>query len=149
MAKKKYTNWKENFKKENSKGLGDVVEQITKATGIKKVVEFIAGEDCGCDERKEKFNELLRWPIVKCPTEKQFNAMERYFSKLRTDMTGPQQKIMNETMNETFNLKWTHKKCCIASRVTDYARLYISYLDNKDKQDVIERYKSILKIENE
>ena len=36
-----------------SKGLGDTVEKITKATGIEKVVKFIAGEDCGCDKRKD------------------------------------------------------------------------------------------------
>ena len=35
-----------------SSGLGDTVEKITEATGIKKAVKFIAGEDCGCNERK-------------------------------------------------------------------------------------------------
>ena len=42
-----------------SKGLGDTIEKITKVTGVKKVVEKISeiiGEDCGCDERKEKLN---------------------------------------------------------------------------------------------
>lgn len=41
------------------KGFGDTVEAITKATGIKKVVEKISkatGKDCGCDERKEYLN---------------------------------------------------------------------------------------------
>ena len=42
-----------------SKGLGDTVAKITKATGIKKVVEKISevtGKDCGCDERQEALN---------------------------------------------------------------------------------------------
>ena len=39
-----------------SKGLGDTIEKITKATGIDKLVKFIAGEDCGCDERQEILN---------------------------------------------------------------------------------------------
>ena len=41
------------------KGFGDTVEAITKATGIKKVVENISkatGKDCGCDRRKEYLN---------------------------------------------------------------------------------------------
>jgi len=41
------------------KGFGDTVEAITKATGIKKVVEKISeatGRDCGCDKRKEYLN---------------------------------------------------------------------------------------------
>tara|TARA_B100000575_G_scaffold290787_1_gene295174 strand:+ start:335 stop:487 length:153 start_codon:yes stop_codon:yes gene_type:complete len=35
--------------------LGDDIEKITKATGIKKVVDKIPG-DCGCNKRKEKLN---------------------------------------------------------------------------------------------
>lgn len=42
-----------------SKGLGDTIEKITTATGIKAVVKAVVGEDCGCDERKEKLNKLF------------------------------------------------------------------------------------------
>lgn len=45
--------------KNKPKGLGDTIEKITEATGIKKVVKAIAGEDCGCDARKEKLNKLF------------------------------------------------------------------------------------------
>ena len=41
-----------------SKGLGDTIEKITKATGIKKVVETVTGKkDCGCNKRKQNLNE--------------------------------------------------------------------------------------------
>lgn len=43
-----------------SRGLGDTIEKITTATGIKKVVDTIAkatGKDCGCGERKKILNE--------------------------------------------------------------------------------------------
>jgi len=33
-----------------SKGLGDTLEKGFKAIGIDKLVKFIAGEDCGCEE---------------------------------------------------------------------------------------------------
>lgn len=39
------------------RGLGDVVNQITESTGIKAVVEAVAGKDCGCQKRREKLNE--------------------------------------------------------------------------------------------
>jgi len=43
-----------------SKGLGDSVEKITKATGLKTLMELgmkAAGKrDCGCDNRKEWLN---------------------------------------------------------------------------------------------
>jgi hypothetical protein len=44
-----------------SKGLGDTIEKITAATGIKKAVEFAtksSGEGCvPCSERKKKLND--------------------------------------------------------------------------------------------
>jgi len=43
-----------------SRGLGDTIEKITKATGIKRVVDKITGEkDCGCKKRKEKLNKMF------------------------------------------------------------------------------------------
>jgi len=42
-----------------SKGLGDTIEKITTATGIKKVVDTVSkatGKDCGCGKRKEALN---------------------------------------------------------------------------------------------
>jgi hypothetical protein len=45
-----------------SKGLGDTVEKITTATGIKTVVDaaFKAmNKDCGCGGRKEKLNKIF------------------------------------------------------------------------------------------
>ena len=41
--------------KMKSKGLGDTVEKITKATGIKSMFDKMY-KDCGCNERKEKLN---------------------------------------------------------------------------------------------
>jgi len=42
-----------------SKGLGDTIEKVTTATGIKAVVKAVAGDDCGCEERKQKLNDLF------------------------------------------------------------------------------------------
>ena len=42
-----------------SKGLGDTIEKITTATGIKKVVDTVSkatGKPCGCAERKQALN---------------------------------------------------------------------------------------------
>jgi hypothetical protein len=36
--------------------LGDSIEKITKATGIKKVVDKVSKGGCGCSARKEKLN---------------------------------------------------------------------------------------------
>lgn len=41
---------------QKSKGLGDTIAKVTKATGIEAVVKKVAGEDCGCKKRQEKLN---------------------------------------------------------------------------------------------
>ena len=49
---KEYKEWKANHEKACN-GLGDQVEKITKATGIKKAVDTVfdkLGKDCGCDK---------------------------------------------------------------------------------------------------
>ena len=45
-----------------SRGLGDTIAKITKATGIKKVTDAVFGalnKDCGCRERQSKLNKLF------------------------------------------------------------------------------------------
>ena len=53
---KEYKDWK---KQQPVEGLGDVIEKVTEATGIKKAIKWLAGDDCGCDERKEKLNAFV------------------------------------------------------------------------------------------
>ena len=45
-----------------SKGLGDTIEKIIKATGIKKVVNVVSkatGKDCGCNKRNQTLNRMF------------------------------------------------------------------------------------------
>lgn len=77
---------KKQVKIKTSKGLGDIVESITEATGIKKVVEVFAnGKDCGCDKRKEKLNDIkVKGSLkVNCMSEEQYNLYDE-FVKNRT-----------------------------------------------------------------
>ncbi len=42
-----------------SKGLGDTIEKITTATGIKTVVDKVSkatGKECGCSKQKDSLN---------------------------------------------------------------------------------------------
>ncbi len=51
--------WKEIRK---ARGLGDTIENITTATGIKKIVDKVSdvvGGDCGCGKRKETLNKIF------------------------------------------------------------------------------------------
>ena len=49
-------------KKSKPKGLGDSIENLTKATGIKKVVDKVSeatGVPCGCRARKDALNRMF------------------------------------------------------------------------------------------
>ena len=52
-----------------SKGLGDDIKKITKATGLDQLAKKIAqllDEDCGCDDRQTLLNEKTEnWQIYK------------------------------------------------------------------------------------
>ena len=63
-------------RKQKPSGLGDVIENITEATGIKAAVKFIMGEDCGCDKRKEYLNQKFRFgKVPNCLTEQEYNEL--------------------------------------------------------------------------
>ena len=49
-----------------SKGLGDTVAKITKATGIDKLVHKVVGEDCGCEDRQEALNKMVPYGPYLC-----------------------------------------------------------------------------------
>lgn len=72
-------------RKRKAKGLGDTVETVVEKTGIKKLVEiFVDGKDCGCEERKQKLNELFPYRFkARCLTEQEYNDYKA-FREIRT-----------------------------------------------------------------
>jgi hypothetical protein len=41
------------------RGAGDLVEQVTKRTGIKRLVDKVTGNRCGCGKRRDILNKLI------------------------------------------------------------------------------------------
>jgi hypothetical protein len=52
-----------NYMEQKPRGLGDSIEKITKATGIKNIVDAVnkarGVKDCGCGKRKDKLNKIF------------------------------------------------------------------------------------------
>ena len=49
-------------KNEPIRGLGDVVDRVTSATGVKSAVNKVSAElnkECGCEQRREALNKLI------------------------------------------------------------------------------------------
>ena len=127
MAKKNYKNYKKKYNKK-SKGVGDTVEKITEATGIKKLTKFIAGEDCGCDKRKEKLNLLFPYNKPECFTEEEYNYIG---DKLEINTIKPdEQKQILKIYNRVFKEKVTTTSCssCFVNNVwSRLKRIYKEY----------------------
>lgn len=125
---KEYKEWKAKF--DNwSLGFGDVVEKITKATGIKNAVEFVAGKDCGCDERKERLNRMFRTRRTNCPTEEHFLFMQEFFKTNKNRIQKQEQEQIVNILNHVFNRKLEPTRCgsCVAGWINELKRLYETY----------------------
>lgn len=112
-----------------SKGLGDTIAKITEATGIDKLVKFIAGEDCGCDERKEKLNKLFPYAKPLCLTEDEFNTLDTYFKQNTNTLTSDEQTSLIAINNRVLNQRLTFSTCssCLRDLVSKLRVIYNEY----------------------
>jgi hypothetical protein len=112
-----------------SKGLGDTIAKITEATGIDKLVKFIAGEDCGCDERKEKLNKLFPYAKPLCLTEDEFNTLDTYFKQNTNTLTSDEQTALIAINNRVLNQRLTFSTCssCLRDLVSKLRVIYNEY----------------------
>ena len=125
---KEYREWKKKHS-EASQGLGDTVEKITKATGIKKAVNFLAGEDCGCDERKEKLNELFRYRKPECLSESEFDLIKMAVDIKKNKFTPDEQETFKNIYERIFKVKVECTPCSFAKVVwKDLTAVYNQYL---------------------
>ena len=94
-----------------SKGLGDTIAKITEATGIDKAVKFIAGEDCNCNKRKEKLNEMFPYRQNQCLLEHEYNWLVEYFATTTNEVTASKQMKVLEIYNRVFQVKKPSTSC--------------------------------------
>ena len=91
---KAFREWKKNHEAK-SEGVGDTVAKITKATGIEKAVKFLAGEDCGCDERKKVLNHIFPYQKPLCLTEEEYNYLSDRIGNINKVSIEEQKKILS------------------------------------------------------
>jgi len=115
--------------KKKSKGLGDTVAKVTKATGIDKAVKFIAGEECGCSERKEALNKLFPYNQPECLNESEYNFLKDFYNIERNTVTYPQQLELIAISNRVLKTKLQPSSCssCIKSLMEKLKKLYDNY----------------------
>ena len=112
---KAYAEWKESYDSASA-GLGDSIEKVTEATGIKKAVEFIAGEDCGCDGRKKKLNELFSYNKPECLTEDEYNYLSKFYSERKAVISGLEKQELIAIYNRVFKQSKRITSCSACMR---------------------------------
>ena len=120
--------------KRKAKGLGDTIDQITTATGIKALVKFVAGEDCGCDQRKEALNKLFPYSKPNCLTETDYNFLKEFFEVTRGAVVPTTQYRLNQIYTNVFNKPAEFTSCgsCLLDRINELKKIYDSYVQENE-----------------
>ena len=120
--------------------LGDKVEAITKATGIKKVVDKVANllnKDCGCKKRKESMNSInvpmLRLKVVREPSEADIDEI---YSLLGDGvvMDRPTRERIERMRSKIFNVRYSVLSCSscghiMKKRLLELKRVFDAYTE--------------------
>ena len=120
MAKRKAT---------TSTGLGDTVEKVLEATGIASVAKFVLGEDCNCEERKKKLNELFPYRNTNCLTEEEYQWLNETNVLTQDTFKPSEQTKLIAIYNRVFNLRQEPTSCasCFSELVFKMQKVYAEY----------------------
>tara|TARA_R100000664_G_scaffold2376_7_gene6001 strand:+ start:81 stop:446 length:366 start_codon:yes stop_codon:yes gene_type:complete len=109
-----------------SRGLGDTIEKITKATGIDKVAKKVLGDDCGCSDRRDKLNKLFPYSKVRQFTEDELKIYESVLPRIKGTISGDDQAIMIRLYNKVFNANKKPSSCtpCVRETLAKLKKVY-------------------------
>ncbi len=115
---------------EQKKGLGDAVEAVTKATGIKAFIEFMnGGKPCrGCEKRKAALNKLRFRTQPLALTEKDVQFIERIKDRkiLRASETIELFQIHARVWRYRYQVPGNCASC-VQTKYNDLIELYKAY----------------------
>jgi hypothetical protein len=123
--------------KRQSAGLGDTIEKITEATGIKTVVEVFSKEtgiDCKCEERKVKLNNLIPYRRkVNCLIESDYEALKPFMLPTKGSLTPNEQWLIQAIYERVFEIKIQHSNCgsCWRDTLSDLRKVFNEYEVNE------------------
>ena len=124
MAKKKAT------------GLGDTIEQVLEVTKIAKVAKWLLGEDCGCEERKEKLNKLFPYAKPKCLTEDEHTYLTESKVLDKNVLIPSEQRELLTIYNRVFTQRMQPTSCgsCLREVVIKLNQVLKEYKENESTE---------------
>ena len=117
-----------------SRGLGDDIAKVFKATGIDKVAKAILGDDCGCDERIKKLNQMFPrgQRMIRCFTDEEYKDYGHYMSTRKKSRWEREQINMLFSMYaKIYGRSYNIKKLCGSCSGT--AKLIMQVQNNLDR----------------
>lgn len=112
-----------------SKGFGDTVAKFTEATGIDKVVHFIAGDDCKCKERQEKLNKMFPYKVPECLKEEEYNTLTNLLPNMAVRVRPSDQIEFLKVYNRVFKTNEQPTSCasCLNDMLRKIKMVYNEY----------------------
>lgn len=123
--------------KSKSKGLGDKIAAVTKATGIEKVVKTFFGEDCGCDERRDRLNKMFPSRSITQMDEEQYTFFKDVLQpayRSHQTLKGKDSDFFYQMYNDIFGKNQKKTKCtsCNKNMYIELLKVYESSCTNED-----------------
>ena len=123
--------------KSKSKGLGDKIAAVTKATGIEKVVKTFFGEDCGCDERRDRLNKMFPSRSITQMDEGQYTFFKDVLQPAyrgHQTLKGKDSDFFYQMYNDIFGKNQKKTKCtsCNKNMYIELLKVYESSCTNED-----------------
>tara|TARA_R100001443_G_scaffold57528_1_gene68241 strand:- start:834 stop:1196 length:363 start_codon:yes stop_codon:yes gene_type:complete len=112
-----------------SKGLGDSIAKITKATGIDKLTKKVLGDDCGCEERKQKLNQMFpRFKNIRQFTEDEIKIYDEVIPIVENNqrLNREEKTIVNALYKGVFgqNPQWKSCSPCNKQIIDNLKKVY-------------------------
>jgi hypothetical protein len=116
------------------RGLGDTIEAITEATGIKAAVDWfseVTGIDCGCEARKQKLNEMFSYKKVECLTKEEYDWITKFLALNTSRLDAPQQLMIATIHARVFNHTFYQPCTCSPKNwqqyINDLKKVWVEY----------------------
>lgn len=123
-----------------SQGLGDDIEKLLNSDLIKPITEKVKkiiwkdSQDCGCEERKAKLNNLIPYRRkVNCLTEPDYEALKPYMSPHKGSLTPNEQWQLQAIYLRVFEVKLDDSNCasCWRDIINDLRKVFNEYEVNE------------------
>lgn len=112
-----------------SKGIGDDIKKIADKTGLSMLVEKIFGDDCGCNERREKLNKLFpNFKNIRAFTQDEKKVYESLIPEIqkKKHISPNEKKYLNILYKAVFDskAKWSNCGKCNVKTLENLRRVY-------------------------